>query len=344
MSFAELARRTAHSKSAWHRYLNGVKFPPRSAVEALARLVQADERGLVESWARVQLHAQSDGGPPSPRSSPPPAPCKPAAVQGFLRSRTFVEVLVLLVLCAGSGAWVIIVEVLSHTGSRALGEAAAIPRQRQSDSVAPACRGESCEGRYAAPAGCNRDAQTESTASTAEYSVHLRYSPSCSTVWTEVHSRPGRVREISIKVEPTDEIPFPPSARFPNSSPMLATASPQTSQACGTIGGHLACTNVGGQESASPGLCGSPTGWTKQPTRSVERLTSRSRREACRSACGTSQGAGRSMPGGGGIPDTRGMVIHLFVGDCGAYDAGGHERSFGVRRRPCRGQTAPLLV
>jgi len=50
LSLAELARRTAYSKSSWQRYLSGAKQPPRGAVEALCRVAGADQARLLALW------------------------------------------------------------------------------------------------------------------------------------------------------------------------------------------------------------------------------------------------------------------------------------------------------
>ncbi|MEU9167268.1 helix-turn-helix transcriptional regulator [Streptomyces sp. NPDC048420] len=50
LSLAELARRTAYSKSSWQRYLNGAKQPPRGAVQALCRVAGADQARLLALW------------------------------------------------------------------------------------------------------------------------------------------------------------------------------------------------------------------------------------------------------------------------------------------------------
>ncbi|MFF0130328.1 DUF2690 domain-containing protein [Streptomyces mirabilis] len=245
MSLAELARRTAHSKSAWHRYLNGSMFPPRSAVKALAQLVQADEPGLIDLWTRAQcVSAQSEGAPLQPL----PTLGEPSTVRTLPRPRVFAAALVMLVLCAAAVAGVITGGVPLRNTSHSPGKTAAAPPRPSDGSARPACKGETCEGRYSAPSGCDRDARTESTASMPGYSVHLRFSPSCGTVWAEVHSRAGDVREISIRVEPKAEFSAPPSDRFPTSSPILATMTPQAAEACGIVGDHLVCTSPGEQE------------------------------------------------------------------------------------------------
>jgi hypothetical protein len=50
LSLAELARRTAYSKSSWQRYLSGTKQPPRGAVQALCRVAGADQARLLALW------------------------------------------------------------------------------------------------------------------------------------------------------------------------------------------------------------------------------------------------------------------------------------------------------
>ncbi|MDN0197233.1 helix-turn-helix transcriptional regulator [Streptomyces sp. S.PNR 29] len=50
LSLAELARRTAYSKSSWQRYLSGAKQPPRGAVQALCRVAGTDQARLVALW------------------------------------------------------------------------------------------------------------------------------------------------------------------------------------------------------------------------------------------------------------------------------------------------------
>ncbi|MFD7244790.1 helix-turn-helix domain-containing protein [Streptomyces massasporeus] len=50
LSLAELARRTAYSKSSWQRYLSGAKQPPRGAVQALCRMAGAEQARLLALW------------------------------------------------------------------------------------------------------------------------------------------------------------------------------------------------------------------------------------------------------------------------------------------------------
>jgi hypothetical protein len=250
MSLVELAKRTAHSKSAWHRYLNGTKFPPRSAVEALGRLTQVDEHRLLDLWTRAQWVRTQPESPPRQAS---PTPDSAPLAHTLPQRRTSISALATLILAAAAVAWVTVDDTPSHTRNPAPAPTTAASLLSPEGSAAPAsCHGESCEGQYPTPSGCARDARTESTTATSGYSVRLRYSPSCATVWAEVSSTIGHVREISIKVKPKDELSDPPSDSFPTSSPMLAATNPQAAEACATVGENLACTGAGGQET-SPG-------------------------------------------------------------------------------------------
>src|SRR5262245_50854931 len=55
LSLAALATRTPYSKSAWHRYLTGTQRPPRSAVEALARLAGVDPGPALARWEASEV-------------------------------------------------------------------------------------------------------------------------------------------------------------------------------------------------------------------------------------------------------------------------------------------------
>ncbi|MEU9489225.1 helix-turn-helix domain-containing protein [Streptomyces decoyicus] len=70
LSLAALAARTSYSKSSWERYLNGKKLPPRAAVEALARVCEADVPRLLalHEVAEQAWNAERPGPPPQPRA------------------------------------------------------------------------------------------------------------------------------------------------------------------------------------------------------------------------------------------------------------------------------------
>ena len=83
-SLQSLAEATACSKSAWQRYLNGTKFPPRAAVAGLGRLTGADAPRLMVLWEVAEAAWIPEAPlPAAPLSSSPlvpalrPAPAHP---------------------------------------------------------------------------------------------------------------------------------------------------------------------------------------------------------------------------------------------------------------------------
>ncbi|MEU8982779.1 DUF2690 domain-containing protein [Streptomyces sp. NPDC048309] len=229
LSLAALATATPFSKSTWHRYLNGDQFPPRAAVEALGRLADADPGALLSLWdaaAREQSRSAS---------TVPPQPPAPAAPVRGRRLRPSSRALVTLAAMAATVAVTAgAADVLDHD------EAAVF-------HATTSCRGRSCEGQFPTAETCGRDARTESVVAQAAQVVLLRFSPSCATVWSELHTRTGGAREISIRAG-LDEL----SATYQGdkadgySSPMLAASSPRGAQACATVGGKPACTGLFG--------------------------------------------------------------------------------------------------
>ncbi|MGW4908142.1 helix-turn-helix domain-containing protein [Streptomyces sp. NPDC004270] len=77
LSLADLARRTAYSKSSWQRYLSGDRLPPRSAAQVLCRLGGGDQTRLLALWELAeQAWPQGASEPPEepvPIPEPPPA-------------------------------------------------------------------------------------------------------------------------------------------------------------------------------------------------------------------------------------------------------------------------------
>ncbi|WP_405408743.1 helix-turn-helix domain-containing protein [Streptomyces decoyicus] len=70
LSLAALAARTSYSKSSWERYLNGKKLPPRAAVEALARVCEADvPRLLALHEVAEQAWNAERPGPPAEKAA-----------------------------------------------------------------------------------------------------------------------------------------------------------------------------------------------------------------------------------------------------------------------------------
>jgi len=81
LSLAELARRTAYSKSSWQRYLSGDRLPPRSAAQVLCRLGGGDQTRLLALWELAE-QAWPQG------AAEPPAEAVPEPSTGQRRWRT----------------------------------------------------------------------------------------------------------------------------------------------------------------------------------------------------------------------------------------------------------------
>ncbi|MFF5964597.1 helix-turn-helix domain-containing protein [Streptomyces collinus] len=104
LSLAELARRTAYSKSSWQRYLSGAKQPPRGAVQALCRVAGADQARLLALWDLADTTwphgvpvAAGPAGPAGPLADAPPA----GAEYRRWRAAALVSFGVIVVLLAG---------------------------------------------------------------------------------------------------------------------------------------------------------------------------------------------------------------------------------------------------
>ncbi|GAA4117252.1 helix-turn-helix domain-containing protein [Streptomyces hundungensis] len=210
LSLAGLAARTAYSKSAWHRYLNGDNLPPRDAVDAFGALGGAEHHArLLELWDRATRPSALP--PPRPEAAPAAAPAPapaPATIAAPRSRRTHhrtVTVAAALALVGGA-AW------------------AAIPHTREATPAAPAppaCQGASCQGDDPARTSCRSDARTQSALKTASYAVKLRFSPSCDTIWSEVRNSSTGAR---------------------TESPMLMAPDPRQAEACAEVNHKMLCT------------------------------------------------------------------------------------------------------
>lgn len=222
LSLAALAARTPYSKSAWHRYLNGVQRPPRSAVEALARLAGADPGPVLALWETAERASGEDTE-------------APGDVRTDRRSRLLRQPLpafALLVTVAAVG-----VTVVATRGSDA-------PDGRTAQG-SPRCRGASCQGQLPGVSACDRDAQTKNSVRAASYAVRLEYSPSCRAAWAEVQARASDARVISVRSgQDVLSAKYPGDGSAGTASPMLAVASPEGVEACAVVDGKVACTGL----------------------------------------------------------------------------------------------------
>ncbi|MFF7705110.1 helix-turn-helix domain-containing protein [Streptomyces lydicus] len=242
LSLDGLARKTPYSRSAWHRYLNGQKLPPRSAVEALGQVAGADQERL------LAVHDAAYRARTAPVAAPPEAPTAPVATErGGPARRTLLGAGVLRT----AGALVALTALVATMGAAA--SLVKIPaRAARTDAGAPdACHGHRCQGRYPWRFGCNRDARTESTVVDTTYSVRLRFSPSCGSVWSEVEPRSGGAQKVSIWVGRDARLTSHPDGREGLAvSPMLATSDLREAVGCAKVTDRVACT--GAVELTSP--------------------------------------------------------------------------------------------
>ncbi|MFF8372146.1 helix-turn-helix domain-containing protein [Streptomyces lydicus] len=242
LSLDGLARKTPYSRSAWHRYLNGEKLPPRSAVEALGQVAGADQERLLAVYdAAYRARA-------APAAAPAEAPTAPVATErgGHARRallgagalRTAGALVALMALVATMGAAASLVKIPAHAA--------------RTDRDAPdACHGHSCQGRYPWRFGCHRDARAESTIVDTTYTVRLRFSPTCGSVWSEVEPRSGGAQKVSIWVGRDARLTSHPEGRQGRAvSPMLATSDARQAVACAKVADRVACT--GAVELTSP--------------------------------------------------------------------------------------------
>ncbi|MFE0509880.1 XRE family transcriptional regulator [Streptomyces sp. NPDC058964] len=224
LSLAALAARTPYSKSAWHRYLTEGKRPPRSAVEALARIAGADPAPVLALWEASQ--------------GPPPSTDRHEGGAARPPRRRAVRLTVLTLLTAAAAAAVALTLTTRHGSSGT-----------QFVMAAPRCHGRSCQGRLPDASVCARDARTESMVSDPSYDVRLRYSPTCGTVWSQVRLRSPHAREISVRAgQDMLSATYPAKDSTGDSSPMLTVPSPRGVEACAEVAGQLACTGLDVEE------------------------------------------------------------------------------------------------
>jgi transcriptional regulator with XRE-family HTH domain len=227
LSLAALAARTPYSKSAWHRYLSGGTPPPRPAVEALCRLAGADPADVLALWDAA------DASPPTA------APGKPGRTRWFGRiapRRPSWLPLSVLALCGTAAAVAAAVALTARPGTA--------PAAQPLPAV-PRCHGRSCQGALPDASVCARDARTASTVTGPGYTLRLRYSPACTTAWSEVRLRSPRAREVSVRMgQNVLSARYPANDSAGDSSPMLSVSSPRGVEACTEVDGELACTGL----------------------------------------------------------------------------------------------------
>ncbi|WP_225799645.1 XRE family transcriptional regulator [Streptomyces sp. NK15101] len=183
-SFVQLSEKTHYAKSSWERWVNGKQFPPRDAVESLARLCGTDPAPLLALWAEEDARrtAPEPGTGAETGAGPEAGTEAEAGAATARRRRTLWASLVLAVLLT-AGA-------ISYAALSGSGEPSAAPRPKPAVKVAgPAtgCTLTGCEGRDPKKMNCGADAVTVRTGSIPkDLVIELRYSRACQAAWGRI--------------------------------------------------------------------------------------------------------------------------------------------------------------
>ena len=279
-SLQALAESTACSKSAWQRYLNGTKFPPRAVVAALGRLTGADAPRLMLLWEVAEAAWIPEPIPPAApaeasarlvpavRSAapmvsritveplPPPAAGPPLVVPGRART-TLRRPLAPVFAMAGGAVLLATAGVLAGpalwSGLVAGGRSGQRPDQDAAASARPGfqgaaldCSGAACQGRDPYTAGCDRGAAVAGSVDVDTLIIRLRYSRRCGVVWTDAQGgTPGMsLRSLSISADNGSVLAtLPRSAAVGpvDHSPILAATDPNRAEACAVVDDVQAC-------------------------------------------------------------------------------------------------------
>ncbi|MEU8619646.1 DUF2690 domain-containing protein [Streptomyces sp. NPDC048623] len=204
-SFAQLSEKTHYAKSSWERWVNGKQFPPRDAVESLARLCDTDPGPLLALWDAEDARrtAPAEPGEPSepkelrePEAAVEPGPepesesgpeagpeAEPESGSARRGGRAlWVSLVLAVLLVAGAGAYA----VAAFSGD----DEPSAPKPTQAVKVAgPAtgCTLAACEGRDPKKMNCGADAVTVRTGSIPkDLVIELRYSRACKAAWGRI--------------------------------------------------------------------------------------------------------------------------------------------------------------
>ncbi|GGZ80032.1 helix-turn-helix domain-containing protein [Streptomyces bluensis] len=262
LTLIALASQTAYSKSAWERYLNGKKFPPRQAVLAMAEVAGPEHVApLLELWRRA-AHAQARGGGREKTQTAEVTGATEPPSRDRRLSRwhlIFGAASAALLMCV-----VLLVVAVTHAGNEDLGS-------KKSDGAKPAagpsglatpkstslaeCRHKTCEGKDPRLAGCGDDARTAASIWLSNTLIELRYSSRCQAAW-------GRILQAKVgdqvHVDGIDGAPQTGRVSFGVDafSPMTPAADPSRARACATLtsraGKQATCTPQGSTAVASP--------------------------------------------------------------------------------------------
>ncbi|MER8047413.1 DUF2690 domain-containing protein [Streptomyces sp. NPDC094032] len=174
-SFAQLSEKTHYAKSSWERWVNGKQFPPRDAVESLAKLCATDPAPLLALWDEEEARrAAPEAAPDGTDGTDEEAPA---------RSRRTLWLSLALVLLLVAGAAVYAAVTLSGSG-----EPTAKPKPPvKVAGPATGCTLTACEGKDPKKMNCGADAVTVRTGSIPkDLVIELRYSRACKAAWGRI--------------------------------------------------------------------------------------------------------------------------------------------------------------
>lgn len=281
LTLAALAERTNVSKSSWERYLNGKKFPPRTAVAAFARAVGVKPDRLLLLWdlaAQARHRAaereagddgaeegHADGAVTTATVTPTPGvdalgggPSGKATAKGEGSARGWRALprVFPAVLRTRKAALVgVVTGALLLGGFTVLRAGAGSGDEGESRS---GCVGNECHGMNPGSFGCDGDAYTAALHKFDDSYIELRYSPSCRAGWARIsHAKPGdSARVVPVKGSRTEEraISFDDNVF----SMMINAPYPASVRACGIKQKDgeakpvTGCTEPGGAEPLEP--------------------------------------------------------------------------------------------
>ncbi len=245
LSLGQLAKKTACSKSAWSRYLNGQALAPYAVVAALGELADADQARLRALW---ELAAEAGGrggeGPygVTDDGSHQEHDAEPTRPFGVVRDapprRRWLAMFAMGITVLAIG---LVVAVLTGAISRPV----AAPAGSRTPTPAGSCQARECTGRVAEPLGCARDAVVTASVQVDYARLELRYSAVCRAAWG-VLAGARRYDRVAVTGDGGAEAKGKDRSGSGAATPMVAAAGPEVGYACAELtSGARKCVGAG---------------------------------------------------------------------------------------------------
>ncbi|MEU7854556.1 helix-turn-helix domain-containing protein [Nonomuraea sp. NPDC049141] len=247
LSLGQLAKKTACSKSAWSRYLNGQALAPYAVVAALGALADADQARLRALW---ELAAEAGGraGEGSYAASGDGSrvdeehdaePTRPlGVVRGPSPMRRWLAIFAIGITVVAIG---LVVAVVTGAISRPV----ASPAEPRTPTPVGSCQARDCTGRAAEPLGCDRDAVVTASVQVDYARLELRYSPVCRAAWG-VLAGARRYDRVNVTGDGGAEAKGKDRTGSAAATPMVAAAGPEVGYACAELtSGARKCVGAG---------------------------------------------------------------------------------------------------